>query len=147
METKKKKNIKGDALMSKREKLSWRMKRYNDLSKVSDFLKDNDQLTLSQMQEITKIPKVTISRLANADKKKLQNAKWENINKLAQLSDKTYIEEIMGDRPEIITKAIDLLIDERIVGDDNLANTLKEIIKSDPLAIAEIAKKLDTDQL
>lgn len=125
--------------MNKENNLSWRLDRYNNIQKVYEFLKENRN-ELNQIQEITEIPRPTLYRITNADMTKLKNIKWESINTLAKLSDEKYVDKTLGDRPEVVTKTIGLLVDERITGNDELAIALRKIIKSDPLIMATIAE-------
>ena len=128
--------------MNKRKESSWRLNRYDDIQKVYNFLQENKDV-LNQIQETTKIPRPTLYRIANSDLSKLKNVKWKSINTLAKLADKEYIDSVLGDRPEVVSKTISFLIDERITGNDELAIKLRKIIKSDPLVMDQIAQTIN----
>lgn len=124
---------------------NWRDQRGSELEQAKKVVSDKN-ISLVVLSKLTKIPYATI-RVYRQDLSKLDRASWENINRLGQAYDIASIENVMTQEdmkeyPKKLAKMFKNWSIEAINKNQDVAviQRMKEIILSDPLAVAELFK-------
>ena len=126
---------------------NWRAERGSDADKAERFVNNHvkNGITWDQMSEMVKVPKRTLIGLKQ-NPQRFKTGKWEVISNLAKMADKRYESRILGDRPNLSIQAIKTIVKQKLPGDKPVDKAMRKILITDPLALAEIAKALESER-